>query len=283
MIEYTLCPKLMEYIMTSRIDDGSSIGVLVTGSPPSTNNSAWQGRTVQTFRDIGNGLQIGAKKVAEGFASVFKDANAFGRLLRLGINTFSAIEMVIGKPGAFSRASERFLNTESVIDSLQAIDSVGYFVSRKDREDSISNVLSNAAFLAAGVGTIVLFLGEVTLINLSKIGESLGRLPVFGMMKVAGFSLGNLVTGAIGIGFLFAGADAIHRVIHSDNRFDRTKAWLDLAWSIAEVAKCTLMLVGLTNPVVLLTFGSVAAGLGITAFLYGISVEEQKKSTRAVA
>lgn len=224
--------------------------------------------------DVASGVFSGTKKMVHTLGHLRLDANAFSKMLKLSTYAFTAVEAAMGRPGMFAIASKRILMTDGIMDSFQCLDQIGYFGMGKHKGDSIYNILGNVSFGVVGVGGIALLLEEVTLINLSKIGEAIGSIPVFGMATQLGVGLGTIVSSAVGIAFAFWGANAIRDIVQSDDPQENTKAWLMLTWCVSEVALKVFVVAGGTNPVGLIALGTIAAVLGITTFLYGISIKE---------
>lgn len=230
----------------------------------------------RVFREIGEGISDGAKGVFEGarkvvmaFGQVRCNASAFSRALGLSVNAFSAMGMAFGTAGAYAAAAKRFVVTRNIIDTVQVLGPVSYFGQGKYRAESIYNSLSNAAFLFAGTLGVVNLLSEVSLVNLAKVSDAFGKIPVLG--QAAGFvSLGSVITGAVGIGFAFLGADAIKRIVTEEERAEKARGWVDLAWSVSEVALSVFMLSGCTSVPGMLILGSTALTLGISSYLYGV-------------
>lgn len=236
--------------------------------------------------DVALGVLDGARRVIRAFGQVRIDANTFCRALKLGAYAFSTVELAIGSPGIFTNLSNQLLLTDNINDIFQTFDPLNYFVSGKFKNDSLKdniwNILGNTAILAASVGGIVLLAGELTLEGLSKISAATGGLSAFGGMVTQAMTiLGPAVGAGIGVGFVFLGADAIRRIVQSDAREKKTKAWLDLAWCAVEVVSkifvVTSVVVGSVNPIGLIVLGSIASVTGIVAFFYGVSARGKEK------
>ena len=247
-------------------------------------------KIVKGFTDAGEGVLKGVKKVMIALGHIRSDRNAFANAIGLGVNAFSAIELGIGKPGILQKFTSRFLMTNSIIDQFQVLDSIGYFGARKwranpeagkDKPDSKLTIAGQACFFAASAGGLALFLGKVTLLSLSKISAAIGSLPVFGMVTRLGIGFGTMVTGVVGVGFAFFGANAIRKLANKEIKgHERSQAKWDLAWCASEVALKSYIVAGsiigggFLNPIALLVLGSTAAGLGIASVLH--SKKEKK-------
>lgn len=260
-------------------------------------SSCWCGKVCYEIRDsivdIAKGVAAGARKVVRVFGQLRMDATTFGRVVRLGVYSFSVIESTFGRSGMFSKIDKRLKNTDGMIDTFQIFDAMSYFCQGKFKNDSVCSIIANTAFFAAGVGGVVMVLGEASLIAMSKLGTALGSIPVFGIVFKTGVGLGELLNGFVIVGFGALSGCAIQKLCDKKaTRDEKHKAILDLVWDVSEIAlkvfsitTTVVALAGVTlNPigvgVGMLTLGSIAAGLGITSYLYGISLKEKKEKER---
>lgn len=230
---------------------------------------------------IGNQARNLANYIADKVLRFFKilgqirsDGSNFGRSLRLCNFIFMGVEHFLGKPALFASFSGRFTQTDGFIDTVNVLESVWYFVAEKYRNDNLATVLGWAAFTCAGVCGFFLFLDELAIIDLASFSANTGGSAIVEILAQVTRNLSDLAIGAVVIAYGCFGVSALIRLMHAESSKDKTQAWLDLAWSVAEVALKVFVLAGCTSVIGLVALGSVAAVLGLTAFVYERMGEE---------
>jgi hypothetical protein len=225
-------------------------------------------------RKVANYIADKALRVFKTLGQIRSDGSNFGRSLRLCNFVFMGIEHYLGRPKLFSAFSERFAQTDSFIDTVNVLESIWYFVGGRYKNDNLASTLGWAAFTVAGGLGIFLFLDELAIIDLASIGAKMGN-SIFGKLTEIGWSLNDLALGAVGAAYTCFGVSAFIRLMHAETPRDTTQAWLDLAWSIAEVALKIFIFSGCSSVVSLVVLGSIAAVLGLVAFVYERIGEEK--------
>jgi len=278
----------MSFPTTIPLVNDTSISV-PNKKPAAKHHSAvsWSGRQVRVISDffieLGHGLAQGAKKIVRVVGKLSMDATSLARFCRLGITAFAVIEKCIGKPGIFTNASSQIATAESMIYTLNAGDQVKYFGVGKQKKESLVCSLGQGALLAAGIGGVFVFLGKVTLLNFSKISQAIGSIPVFGAITKLGVGLGQVVSGVAGLGFGLLAVDAAIKLSKAKTTQEKVQKTIDLAWMVAETALAVFCATGVKSFVAIAVLAVVAAGLGITSFVYSMHVQDQKEKAEVKA
>jgi len=257
--------------------------------PEAIDSSVASGTKRNTWGKIEHEISSIARTVFEGIRLVFvkfgqvrMDANAFGRIVQLGVHVFSIAEIAIKKPGNFLHISSRLGKTKNVIDTIQTLDSVYYF-GNKENKKSAANCLGYSAMFVASAGLGMEILNRCHLLSLGKIAEKIGSVPVFGAVTRIGLSFGQVCSGFAALGYGCFGVDAIERLIDAKNGDDKRQAWIDLAWFVSEVAATLFLAFASTCIAGVIGFGVVAATLGTTSYLHSIGVKEKEAELAASA
>lgn len=214
------------------------------------------------------------------------DMNALATLMRgigyalLGINAAKGTSIL-------SKFNGRITDATNLIDGIQIFGDVDYFVNKckNDWAEHKFTIFGRVALLVADIGAAMLLVEEMGFVKLAQVAQAIGKIRVFAFVPL--MNIGTFINGACGIGFALLGVDAIIRLAKPGNHWQKTKAWLDLAQCVAEVAGKTIMLVGVVNPFAIAGLGVIAAGLGLSSFIYGafnadkMSAEEAETELRA--
>lgn len=169
-----------------------------------------------------------------------------------------------------------------LIDSIQVLGDLDYFLRGKWKDDSVPQLIGRIALAIADVGGLLLWLQELGF-GLSRIAHAIGKVRFFRFVPL--IPLGNIVCGVVGVGFFFLGVDAAWRLFKTRNVTEnedpnvgvkRTKAILDMIWCGFEVVgkvlliAAALSIIPVAAPGVIAAFGLTAAAFGLTSFAYGV-------------
>lgn len=223
---------------------------------------------------IGQGIKGGVQKTIKLIAEAKNDSSTIVNLLKMAGYIFAGISFKGGASTSLAAASE-------MADTVQIFADVDYFVNQKYKEkgETAFTIAGTFSILAAEVGGVALWLGQLGVINLAKISESIGRIPVIGVVsKVA---LGSIAKGFAVVGFTFLGADAVYKMTKSQTGVQRRQSILDLARSVAEVAFGVAILAGaftgVAGIVAFAVCGVITAGIGVVRYLHKFNYEEELK------
>lgn len=157
----------------------------------------------------------------------------------------------------------------NLIDTLGIFDDANFFISGKYKEENAFESLSNSFFLKADIGGFMLWLDELKITNFAKLSESFG-------LRAAYF--GTSLTATAGLGFAAMGASSIYKLAQefqkpNPNQVRIRQNLIKLAWSSAEVASKTLLVLAATNLFViggmgLIALSAVATTIGIISFVH---------------
>ena len=189
-------------------------------------------------------VHTGVEKTIEGAATVKKDGHAFYSALKFG-------NYALLRSGPVSPLRHALGAGLAVFDAFDLPASIHYWLNGDWREDTTVQILANATLGLATIGGFVLWLEELGFYALG-----------------IGCGLGTAVLGLVSAGYGFLAIDAIQNIMGADNPQKRTKGILDLISSVAYVALFILLAIPAMNLWVLAVFGVVAAGFGLTSFLY---------------
>lgn len=243
----------------------------------------------KTAKDLALSIEDAIQSIFIALGQIRADACAFGRSLRFCSYTLFGIEKYLGKPGFFGVFTGRYFQMDGFIDTINVFETLHYFVTGKfqDKNENIAGILGNIGYLTAGGLGILLFLDEMTALSLAGAAASLGNNPVFGLVAQLGISLSDLALGTVIFSYGCFGVSAIIRLVRAHAASDKSpaelardkrQAWLDLAWSITEVALKTFIITGGTSLIGLAVLGTIATGFGIASFLH--SKQEKAESSQ---
>jgi hypothetical protein len=156
----------------------------------------WCGHSVCTVKEelsqIGNGILKAAHKIFTGMDRVAGDTNASAAVFRkLDQHVFRFLEHLGGIEGGLTRFSTFIRHNVALIDFVQLIGDVNYFVRGKFKEkrnekgqlekprDSAEVIAGHAAFAVANTGGSLLWLQQLNILSLSKMASKIGEVRVF--------------------------------------------------------------------------------------------------------
>lgn len=253
--------------------------------------------------DAANHVIEGTKNAILTVAKVRSRTDLLARVARLGVNTFSTIELITGKTATFLNLTTRLITTETMVGIFQTLDPISYFVRGSHHNDSIENIIGNAALLTGGVGGVMQLLDKVSLISLANIGSAIGSIPVLGTITTLGVSFAGAVSGTTALAFGCFGVNAAIKLMDPEKAIaekctslygeevtdalgknDVTRETLihdqkiqsmwDLAWCVSEVALAVIMIAGTASVVGIIVVGALAAAIGIGAGYYRMQAAE---------
>lgn len=144
----------------------------------------WGGRTVHVLSDIGSQALSGAYSVVGHIfyagTAVSIDTNALASVFRK-VDGFilNAVEVIRNIPGYFNAYGQSLHQAIGVIDTLQVAGDVDYFYNKKYKGNSDLSFASHVALAVTNAGGAVLWLNELTFINLSKAASTIGETRAF--------------------------------------------------------------------------------------------------------
>lgn len=238
------------------------------------------GKIEHEICSIASNIFEGMRIVFVKFGQMRMDANTWGRIIQLGVHAFSIAEIALSRPGSYAHISARLGKTKNVIDTMQALDGVHYFASKKT-DKSAANYAGNSAMIVASAGLGIEILDRCKLLNLGKIAEKIGSVPVLGAVTRIGLSFGQVCAGFAALGYGFFAMDALDRLIDAKNVDEKRQAWIDLAWFVAEVAATIFAAFAGTCIVGVIGFGVTGALLGTASYLHAIAVKERQAEVAA--
>ncbi|MEI8125458.1 MAG: hypothetical protein WCG42_06865 [Parachlamydiaceae bacterium] len=213
-------------------------------------------------------------------------------------------ESLIKAPQKFSKLSTILSAFVDVIDGVQLIGDIEYFVQAKFREDSFVKVAARVATFAADVGGTLIWLQSMAFINLSKAATSIGNARTFSFvpkllssipglcnipsLQSAAQKLGKervfsfvakvsptfAVLRILDIMYSFLAIDAGQRLAQAKNQAQKINATIDLSSCATELGLSVAVLAGATNAVALGVLGVVSIGLTISSLLYRAAHEK---------
>ncbi len=242
-------------------------------------------------------VKIAKQCIEEFLAMVDKiknDPNSNGRVLKLFTYMIHGIQAYRGRPDFQATAESRLGTVINVID-LVCLGSDSYALYKspwKDIKDPkkapkvILNIACTALFVAADAIGAALWLDSLKIIDLAKISASLGRVPVLGTIVKVGF--GTMVNGLVAGAFGFMGIESCIKLseanaelkkaekgtdAHKSARAKQIQSIIEIAWSVAEIAKCAFIIAGLASVATfgiigLLSLSAIAAALGLATFIH---------------
>lgn len=232
----------------------------------------------QAFSNAASAVSEAAKSVFSALSELQLEPNSLARVLKLGENLFTTIELGTGKTDYFSSYTSVSQTTRSVIDCMQIFDSVGYFIGDRVKEDSWFGVVGNGVMCVGTVGSIISFMDELKVVDLSAIAQALGSIPVLGAVFRVGIAFEQVVTSVFIIGFALFGADAIGKLVDDEETpLQKRQAWIDLAWNVAEIGAAVFFICAGTQIIGMVVLGTIASALGLVAFLHRVWVQRQEE------
>lgn len=211
-----------------------------------------------------------------GSGQIRTDANAFGRVVQLVVHLFSLAEIALMKPGSYAHISSRLGVTKNIIDAVQTLEGIRYFGSKSSEKTAVKS-LGNAAMFVASVGLGMEVLDKCKLLNLGRIAEKIGSVPVLGAATRLGVSFGQVCCGFAAFGYIFFAVDAIERLIEAKDGNEKRRAWIDLAWLVAEIAATCFLIFASSCMVGVIGFGITACVLGTVSYLRRMQFEKMQQ------
>ena len=128
---------------------------------------------------------------------------------------------------------------------------IEYFV-HEAKKDTPAGIIGAILNFFSDICSAFKWFGRLKLIDLGKIAQAIGKIPVIGFL--AKISLGLLSGILFGIGNFFFAIDAVIKLAKGNlNRREEMVAWFNLASSVMQVAFMILNLVGCTIVPLLIT------------------------------
>lgn len=233
--------------------------------------------------DAAKGVVEGAKKVVWAVFQIKEDPSALQQGIKLANFGLMGMGAVIGHHKFIGNFNKDSNIASDLIDALQIVSDADYFFNARFIDDikdgRYMNILARIAFVISDVGTTILWAAELGILQLGKIVEVMGKVPVLNM--IAKIPLSHVVNKATLVGYALWVADAFQRIIMKETFADKLQAILDLAQCGLEVTIRVFVIFGGTNPIVLITLGVTAAGFGAATFLYK-TYQGQKKEENGI-
>lgn len=274
-------------IVESKCFDSSIKQDFVTASKAVVN---WCGRKFSIvndcFMELGTGFAKGVQKIIRVAGKLTMDPTSLARLCRLGITAFAVVEKCVGRPGIFTCANSQMAAAESMIYTVSVGDQVKYFATGEQKKESVLASLGQGALLVAGIGGVFVLLGEVALLNFSKISQAMGSIPLLSEITKIGFNFSHVVAGVAALGFGIFVIDTAIKLSEAKTTQEKVQKTIDLAWMISETALATLCFITAflpSSPVTIAGFvvlGAIAAGIGIISFVYSMHVDDIKNEAK---
>lgn len=212
--------------------------------------------------------------VASGANAVKNDADALVLALKVANYFFTGLQAIFKNVKVFATTIFHLAGSISVLEFFgDTIGTAFYIVSGafiKDIKDKrFCSFLGSMTLGAAGVAGAIAWLSELGFFSLGAIATGIG-----------GVGLAPIVCIAVAVGYGFLAGDAIQTLASSQKKEEKVKAWIDLASRIANAAlfvflATSLIMAAVATPIapvisipVIVGLGLVAAGLGLTSFLY---------------
>ena len=219
--------------------------------------------------EVVHGVSNGARKVFTDFAALTKSTTGLASAIKLTAYSLRLIDHATGRVGVWSHFLGALGNAESFNDTATTFfPGLDYSINKRYAEDGKAHSIGDWSIFAAGIACVADVLSKANLVNLGGISSAIGNIPLVGN-TLAGISLGSFVTGAVTFGFACFAVDAAQRLVNVEDSHLRTKALLDLAWCVAEVALGVVILTGVMATGGVLALGVTAGALGCVSFLYG--------------
>lgn len=251
----------------------------------------------KTVREKANkGFDAGRTVVIAGFRSIseiIKSCDALATALRMASYAIMGLkECGADVLKAFHGRSAVVVN---LIDTIMILSDIEYFATGQYKKDHPLKVAGCVALAVADTLGVLMFIDELSHVfsnALSAIGNT--RIMDF----VSRIPVGGIVSGIVGVGFFFIGADALRTLYTTRNVSDaddkninitRIKASLDLlrcglevTGKVIVVAAAFSIIPGVAPGVIVLiaTFGVAAGVVGLASFLFGTFYEDELKASK---
>lgn len=269
--------------------------------------STWYGRTISTMKDS---LQSIFLRIAHAAQSVLftlgfltTDANALANIFRrLNGQVFNAVDQLSSIPGFFNKFRAASGSAVGWIDTLQLFSDVNYLYSGKYKSDSNVGIAAKISIFAADIGGSLLWLQEISLLNLSKAAATLGQTRFFGFVpkivsclplirdvsgiqrlasaigeiRVFGFvnqiSMKFIAGRALALAYILFAVDSSKKLLDANNTVtQRTQAGIDLSRYLSELALDAMLILGVTNVIGLGVMGAVCITTGVASLAYRVN------------
>lgn len=270
------------------------------------------GHTIETVSEgakaIAESIGRACQHIFDAGAAAIDDIPTFSSVLRkLDRQVLDLVEQIREIPGYFDKFRKAVGPTVGCLDFLQSAADIDYFVNGKFASDDKWTIKSKIAFLIADLGETISWLGEASVLNLSKAAKSIGDVRLFGFvpkvvdslpvvrnfsslqtfaktvgdLKVFGVvtkvSLGTVIGSALVIAYTLAAAAAAIKLVNTDSAIRKTHAALELSNYISEIALNSLMLVGFASVVGMGIVGAAGIITAVAAIVYKINHKEELK------
>lgn len=211
--------------------------------------------------DVGLKIKKGCGKAIDAAAAVTTDSDAITHLLNASHSLLLGIGHAAKKEQHVTQGVNELKTAVNVVEFFQTIGLINYFVKKAYKDPATNKVkkfefTKNLSLLTAGVGGAILWFHELKWIDFGKNAAKIGKIG------------GQVVGGIAGFAYLVQGAHAIHTLCRSKDAKERKQAWIDLAWSVAEVGLRVLVVAAISNIPALVILGVLAGALGVTSFLH---------------
>lgn len=216
----------------------------------------------------------GLSNVASGANAVKNDADACVLALKVANYFFTGLQAIFKNVKVFATTIFHLACSISVLEFFgDTIGTLFYLVSGafiKDIKDKrFCSFLGSMTLGAAGVAGAIAWLAELGFFSLGVIATGVG-----------GVGLAPIICIAVAVGYGFLAGDSIQTLANAQKKEEKVKAWIDLASRIANAAlfvflATSLIVAAVATPIapvisipIVVSLGLVAAGLGLTSFLY---------------
>lgn len=245
--------------------------------------------------------------VFHAIGETFSKRSSLGKLVKFSINILTGVGHTVG--GVFRGAGllPVLQLTEGCFDALDILGDIDHFANDRYKKDGVNHwcLTASIGFFIADVGGLFLWLDDLALISLSKVGATIGNgfsrlasalgkgftesastalkaCPL--LAKIAArITLVNVVQGVVGGAYFLLVIDEslkLVRVIDEKNIQEIVNCAFYLASYITEVALKILVIVGFTNVYGLVALGCLATGLYLTGTIIGIIREFREERAR---
>lgn len=233
----------------------------------------YQHNVASGIKKTGQRISLYSRKVVAYVTALKNDSNSLVSLIRVSGYIFTGYNFARGR---FTDPNRSNILTQSsdMIETAQIFSDIDYLLNRKYKNDGKWAIAGNVSLFFSDICGVFLWLNELTVIQLAKISNALGKVPV--LKVLAKVTLINVVKCTYTAGYALLGFDAIYRLVHEKETIKKRQAALDLASCTAEVAFGIFLLSGGTSVPLYISFGIVAAGLGFAAFLHKFEFPDKK-------
>ena len=194
------------------------------------------------------------QKAVEGCDALRNDTDALGTALQFGHYGFRAVELV-KTTQPVTQVLGTVAHSIAILDFLQIISDINYFVSGKVQEDwknkKFCAIAASSVFPIATVGGIFLWFVDLTILK-----GGLSLIPI----------IGNVVIGAALVGHVFGAADAVQSIFQAKNGAQLAHGIIILISKVADVALHIILFIPGAGLPAVIVLGIVAKGVGVVAF-----------------